>query len=328
MSPPDTPSAPADGGPFAADSASFAAALVGPTAAGKTGLSLALAEKIELEIINLDAMQIFRGLDVGTCKPSAEERASAPHHLFDIREPDQPLGAGAYASLAAGVVAEIQARGRLPLFVGGTGFYLRTLREGLAPVPTIPEEVRRDLAREVAARGVKDMHVELSQVDPRWADRVHPHDRQRIIRGLEVFRATGKPLSEHLEEPREGALPCPLVALVLDPGQDVLRVRIRKRVSQMLDDGLIGEVEGLLDAGLAPTAHGFQAPGYREVLALLAGKLDEKELAPQIARAHRHYARRQRTFLKREQGLVPVRSAEDALHAVEEASTTTDTVDR
>ena len=306
-------------GPSAAGGARFAAAVVGPTAAGKTGLALALAELREIEILNLDAMQIFVGLDIGTCKPTPEERDSVPHHLFDIREPDQPLGAGAYASLAAEKVADVQARGRLPVFVGGTAFYLRTLREGLAPVPAVPQELRQDLAKEVAARGVRDMHVELSQVDPAWAARVHPHDRQRIVRGLEVFRSTGKPLSEHLLEPREGALPCPLVALVVDPGQDILRLRIQKRVSGMLEDGLVEEVKGLLDAGVPPTAHGFHAPGYREVLALLDGKLADEDLAPQIARAHRHYARRQRTFLRREHGLVPVRSAEDALHTVEQA---------
>ena len=286
-------------------------ALVGPTASGKTDLAIQFAEKHGAEIVNLDAMQIFRGLNIGTAKPTAEEQARVPHHLFDIREPDDPIGSGAYASLAQEAVDEIIKLGKIPVFVGGTGFYLRCLRQGLSPIPEIATDVREELLQRLDQKGLTILREELEEVDPVWAEQIHPNDKQRTVRGLEVFHGTGLTLSHFQKLPREGGLNQPISVFYLDPGAEVLRERIEKRAVTMLEMGFIEEVSQLLEKGLSESTHGFRAPGYREVIDHLRGKLEPSELPPLIIRSHKAYARRQRTFFRSETDRIDVENLEE-----------------
>jgi len=288
-------------------------AIVGPTAAGKTGLSMEVAEHLGAEIVNLDAMQVFRGLDIGTAKPDVELRARVPHHLFDIRPPDHALGAGSYAALAQDVIQDIHDRSKIPILVGGTGFYLRVLRDGLAPLPEIPPELRSRLRERKDKDGLAVLRAELEAVDPAWAARVHPNDSQRTIRGLEVYEQTGIALSEHLEAPRVGALSAEVAPFLIQPTPEELRLRIEARAQSMLEQGWIAEVEALLLQGVDRDVHGFRASGYREILAHLDGEYDLDELLVRIIRSHKSYARRQRTFFRKEPGLTKVSSLDDLL---------------
>lgn len=288
-------------------------ALVGPTASGKTGVSLEVGAQCPIEVVNLDAMQIYRGMDIGTAKPTQEEFATVPHHLFDISDPSAQLGAGNYAVLASEVVSDILERGKIPFFVGGTGFYLRVLRKGLSPIPEIAAEVRGALKKELADQGLPSLRRELEACDPAWADQIHPNDTQRTLRGLEVFRGTGKTLSDYHKVPRTGALPQPMGVFVLDPPKEVLQERIEARVPLMLQNGLIEEVHHLLEAGLLPSSHAMGAPGYREVCQFINGELAEEELVTAIVRAHRAYAKRQRTFLATEEGILKVQHSDEVV---------------
>jgi tRNA dimethylallyltransferase len=291
-------------------------ALVGPTASGKSDLALQFAENNGAEIINLDAMQVFRGLDIGTAKPTQEERARVPHHLLDIREAHAPLGSGTYAVLALEAAEKILAQGRIPIFVGGTGFYLRCLRQGLSPIPEIAISVREKLHRRLELEGLPELRKELEELDPIWADRIHPNDKQRTLRGLEVIHGTGAALSHYQALPREGALPFPIIVAYLDPGAEALSERIETRAATMLESGLIEEVSSLLKGGLSEDAHGFRAPGYREVLQHLAGQVDRAELLTLVIRSHKTYARRQRTFFKGEEDRIQIVGLEDLEAAV------------
>jgi tRNA dimethylallyltransferase len=291
-------------------------ALVGPTASGKTELALQLAEQSNAEIVNMDAMQIFKGLDIGTAKPTAQEQARAPHHLFDIRSADSPLGAGAYTDLAKEKIEEIWSRNALAILVGGTGFYLRCLRQGLSPVPEIPIQIREALLDRLAVEGLPVLRTELEQVDAAWAEKIHPNDKQRTLRGLEVYNTTGMPLSHYQKLPREGGLGSPIIVTYMDPGQESLSPRIVKRAQIMIETGLVDEVRSLLKQGLRHDSHGFRAPGYREVLQHLDGTLHEDELIPAIIRSHKIYARRQRTFFKGELDRIEVNNLDDLKSAV------------
>lgn len=294
-----------------------AIAILGPTAAGKTALALEYATRASVEIINLDAMQIFRGLDIGTAKPTPDERQQAPHHLFDIREPDQPLGAGAYAELAESLCKEILARGATPLFVGGTVFYFQVLKQGLAPIPDIPATIRQELRAGLEEEGLPSLRLELERVDPEWAAQIHPNDTQRTTRGLEVYRHTGRALSTFLKEPRQGALSTEIHDFMVDPGPELLDERINIRAEEMLAAGLEQEVRAVLDRGYGTGVHGLTAPGYREVLAYIEGIIEPAELAPAIAQSHRRFAKRQRTFLRSVGELSPITTSselEEQLH--------------
>jgi len=291
-------------------------ALVGPTASGKTELSLQLAEETGAEIINMDAMQIFKGLDIGTAKPTLEEQARAPHHLFDIQEPDSPLGAGAYTELAKETIKALWEKGLPVILVGGTGFYLRCLREGLSPVPEVAPEIRDALQIRLSNEGLAILREELERVDPIWAEKIHPNDKQRTLRGLEVYNSTGSPLSTFQKLPREGGLGSPINVAYLDPGQETLSHRIEKRAEIMLEAGFVDEVRSLLERGLAKEAHGFRAPGYREILQHLDGTLDADELIPAIIRSHKTYARRQRTFFKGESDRIEVQNLDDLMRLI------------
>ena len=272
-------------------------AIVGPTAAGKTALALRVAESLDAEIVSCDSMQIYRGFDIGTAKPTAEERARVRHHLVDVAEAGELYSAARYVEEAERAIADIRARGKRVVLVGGTGLYLRALRFGLVDAPARDEALRRELYDEEARRpGI--LHLKLRAVDPLSAERLPPGDLQRIVRALEVHRLSGRPLgelhAEHGHAPRHEVR-----VMVLDPPPDALLQRIAVRVEIMLAGGLIDETRRLADR------HGRQARplhsvGYHEVLQYLDGGLGFPQLQPAIVAATRRYARRQRVWFKKE----------------------------
>jgi tRNA dimethylallyltransferase len=286
--------------------------LCGPTATGKTGAAIALCQALGGEVVSADAVQIYRHLDIGSAKPSAAERAVVPHHLLDVVDPAERYSAARYAADADEVIARIRARGHVPVVAGGCGLYLRALLYGLCPAPPADPAVRAELEAREAAEGAGTLHAALQRVDPPTAARLHPADLVRIVRGLEVYRLTGRPLSEHqaahgFAVPRHRA-----VIWGLDPGREVLDRRIDARVDQMLAQGFVDEVAGLLARGYPRGSPGLMCPGYRELAAHLAGELPLDEAVALIRRGHRRYARRQRTWFRKTRGLTWYPSA-DAL---------------
>lgn len=279
--------------------------LKGPTAAGKTALALALARRLPCEIVSVDACQVYRGLDVGTAKPNPAQRAAVPHHLIDIREPDQPYSAAAFQRDARRAIEGIVARGRLPLLVGGTMLYFRALQEGLSPLPPADADLRARLAAEAADRGWPALHRRLTRVDPVAAARIRPNDAQRIQRALEIWELAGEPPSVLQDRPRRGGLDREVVALAVAPAERaVLHRRIAERFRAMLAAGLVEEVRGLLERGFDPDLPALRSVGYRQVVAYLAGRLPQAELAERGISATRQLAKRQLTWLRAEADLV------------------------
>ncbi|MEM7308626.1 MAG: tRNA (adenosine(37)-N6)-dimethylallyltransferase MiaA [Planctomycetota bacterium] len=271
--------------------------LIGPTAAGKSALALEVAERAGAEILSLDSMQVYRGMDVGTAKPSAAERARVPQHLIDLVEPTERYHAHRYLEDAARAWHAVRERGRPALFVGGTGLYLKALTHGLFEGAPHDPELREDLNLRAAAEGSPALHAELSAVDPAAAARIHPNDAKRVVRGLEVFRGSGRRLSELQEEWKRAADGRPRTVVGVTPAPERLEQRIRARTRAMLAAGWIDEVRALLAAGgFGPTS--AQALGYPEIRAHLAGELDAAELEAAIALRTRQFARRQRTWFR------------------------------
>lgn len=284
-----------DGGPPAAW------ALTGPTGTGKSALGCALAERLGAEIIGCDSVQLYRGFDAASAKPSAAERARVPHHLVDCRAPDDPMDAHAWCAAARDAVAAVRGRGRVPLFVGGTGLYLRALQRGLIAVPSDPA-LRARLAAEVAA-DPRAAHARLATLDPVGAAAVHPHNTAHLTRALEVCALAARPASE-VRAAHAAALPgpdaLPLVVVALDGPDGWLRRRLQVRSVAMLEAGLLTEVRGHLVRGVPRGCPAMRAVGYREALAVLDGALAEAQLTAAIAAASWRYVRRQRTWLRRE----------------------------
>lgn len=273
-------------------------ALMGPTAGGKTDLGVALAQRLGAEIVSVDSRQVYRRLDIGTAKPDAAARAAAPHHLLDVVEPDEHFDAARFATLGRAAIADIVARGRSVLLVGGSGLYLRALTEGLCPAPPADPGVRAELAREMAVRGVEALHDELRAHDPEAAARIAPRDAVRVSRALEVLRITGQPLSTWQAAHRFSDRPYELLLLVLSPPSDELDRRIAARTHAMWDGGLVAETEAVLAAGFSPDAAPLQAIGYREAQAFLRGELDRDTAIERMRLATRQYAKRQRTWFR------------------------------
>jgi len=270
--------------------------LVGPTAVGKTSLSLALAERFSCEIVGLDSMQIYRHMNIGTAKATAEERALTPHHLIDVVDPDEDYHVARYVADAATACKEIIARGNRPLLVGGTGLYLKGLLEGLFEIPVVPETVRVSLKRRLAEEGRAALFTELNRCDPESASRIHPNDTHRLLRALEIFQATGRPWSEHLRAQQAQPALTRVLQLGLLCERDALYERINLRVEKMVAEGLLGEVEKLLSLGYAPGLKAMQSIGYRHMLQYLQGQWDWDEALFLLARDTRRYAKRQMTW--------------------------------
>ena len=275
--------------------------LAGPTASGKSALAVALAREFPLEIVSVDSALVYCGMDIGTAKPGAAERAAVPHHLIDIREPDEPYSAAAFVADATRLVSEIRARGHVPLLVGGTMLYFKALIEGLDAMPAADAGLRAAIEAEAAARGWPALHAELARVDPASAARLKPHDAQRIQRALEVWRASGRPLSSWHTGRRAATMP-PLIAL--EPASRAwLHARIAARFDAMLDAGFLDEVQRLRRR---PGLHGglpaLRAVGYRQAwealdAGLAAAALRERVRERGIA-ATRQLAKRQLTWLR------------------------------
>jgi tRNA dimethylallyltransferase len=274
-------------------------ALLGPTASGKSRLAMALAERLPLEIVSMDSAQVYRGMDIGTAKPGAAERARVPHHLIDVLDPDRSYSTGRWRADAMAAVREISTRGKTPLIVGGTMLYYRALAGGLDALPQADPEVRAAIDGEAAERGWPALHAELERVDPKSARRIGAGDTQRIQRALEVWRITGKPLSA-LQGATPGALPFALKAFALVPAdREALHGRIARRFDAMLKAGLVDEVKRLrTEYRLALGMPSMRAVGYRQVWQYLEGELDEAAMREQAIAATRQLAKRQLTWLR------------------------------
>lgn len=272
---------------------------MGPTASGKTALAVSLVERFPLEIISVDSALVYRGMDIGTAKPDAATLARAPHHLLDIRDPTETYSAAAFCDDARRLMADIAARGMVPLLVGGTMLYFRALLLGLDDLPRADAALRKELEAEAAARGWPALHAELAIVDPATAARLAPNDSQRIGRALEVFRLSGTPMSALLDRV-QSELPYRVLQLALIPSdRAVLHQRIAARFDAMLAEGLIDEVDTLrrryaLNADLPS----MRAVGYRQAWAYLDGEVDLKDLREQGIAATRQLAKRQLTWLR------------------------------
>jgi tRNA dimethylallyltransferase len=273
------------------------AALVGPTGAGKTGLAVALAARVPLEVISCDSQAVYRGMDVGTAKPSPAERAGVPHHLIDVADPAEELTAARFAQLADAAIADVTSRGRLPLVVGGTGLWLRALLRGLVEAPPRDPAVRAELEARVAAEGAPALHRELARVDPGAAARIQPGDPVRIVRALEVFRLAGVPLSELQLRHAGGAPRYEATVLGVNPPREELHARVNERASSMFARGLEAEAAELA-RDPAVRARLERVMGYREALLLAGGAIDRDEALRRTAQEQRRYARRQLTWFR------------------------------
>jgi tRNA dimethylallyltransferase len=296
-----------------------ALALLGPTASGKSRIALELAQRIPLEIVSVDSAQVFRGMDVGTAKPSAAERAAVAHHLIDIIDPTDSYSAARFRADALGLLREIQARGRIPLLVGGTMLYVKALREGLSALPQADAALRATIAAQALERGWPAMHAELARADPQRAARLKPGDAQRIQRALEVYRLTGRPMSSLLAGPIEPDLPFRLLQAALIPSdRGMLHARIAARFDRMLGAGLVEEVAALRRRyALHPGLSSMRCVGYRQAWQFLEGEITEAGLRDRGVFATRQLAKRQLTWLRATEDLFIVDClAEDATDRV------------
>ena len=272
--------------------------LAGPTACGKSAVALPLARRLNAEIISLDSMALYRGMDIGTAKPSSEQRADVPHHLIDIIEPHAEFSVAQYLHAAEAACRQIVARGRVPLFVGGTGLYLRAVLRGVFEGPPADQELRRRLEADAAVSGAAALHRRLQQVDPAAAAVLHPNDARRVIRALEVYEVTGQPLSEQQRQPALPPDERPQRVYWLWPPRDWLYDRINGRVEQMFAAGLLDEVRRLLasDRPLSHTAR--QALGYKEAIDHLQGRQTLEQAIEQVKTRTRQFAKRQHTWFR------------------------------
>ena len=275
--------------------------LAGPTACGKSSVALALAEQLRsesLEIVSLDSMTLYRRMDIGTAKPSADECRRVPHHLFDLLEPSQDFSVAEYVVAAESVCRDIVARGGTPLFVGGTGLYLRSLLRGVFAGPPANDEIRQRLEAEATSDGVESLHLRLQQLDPVTSARLHPHDLRRVVRALEVIELTGQPMSaQHREEPLAPDQR-PTNVVWLSPPRAWLYERINARVEQMLAAGWLDEVRSLLAEPQPLSQTARHALGYQELIEHLCGTRSLAEATELIQTRTRQFAKRQHTWFR------------------------------
>lgn len=288
--------------------------LTGATATGKTAIALALARALDAEIISMDSMAIYRGMDLGTAKPTSDEQAVVTHHLIDVVEPEEEYSVAQYLDAAAECFAEIRSRGREVLFVGGTPLYLKALLRGFFEGPPANWELRQEIESEADAIGSQALHERLQQVDPVAASLIHPNDARRLIRAIEVYRATGQPMSHQQTEFEEGRPAEACRVFVLQRSREEQYERINARVDQMLARGLLDEVKQLTSGGRSLGRTASQAVGYREALAHLNGELNVETMTERIKTRTRQFAKRQGTWFRSlsECRFVPISLEEDA----------------
>ncbi|VAX05653.1 tRNA dimethylallyltransferase [hydrothermal vent metagenome] len=280
--------------------------LMGPTASGKTDLAIELQQHLPLDIISVDSVMVYRGMDIGSAKPDAETLVRAPHRLIDIRDPAEAYSAAEFCADAEREISAIHAAGRIPLLTGGTMLYYRALLYGLSELPAADVATRQKLEAEAAQIGWTAMHQRLAEIDPPAAERIHPNDPQRIQRALEVYELTGQPLSVLQQQDRNKlALPYPVIKLAVAPeDRSVLHQRIELRFGQMMEQGLVAEVEALMARGdLNSSMPSIRAVGYRQVWELLSGRIDYTEAIEKSIIATRQLAKRQFTWMRSEKDL-------------------------
>lgn len=290
--------------------------ICGPTASGKTGFAIELGERIGGEVVGADSLQVYRYLDIGTAKPTAEERARVPHHLVGVLDPDQPFNAALYKEMADEAIGDILARGRVPLVVGGTGLYMRVLVRGIFNAPKPNELLRSRLKKELDAYGVEQLHNRLLQVDPDLAEKVEHHDRNRIIRGLEIFEQTGIPLSEHQRAHDFHGPSYEAMQIGLKIDRPCLYERIAQRTVAMIDAGLLEECKSLLERGFGRDLKPMQSLGYRQICECLAGEKTLEKAIHDIARETKHYAKRQLTWFRKDPDIHWVETPTDHLDSI------------
>jgi tRNA dimethylallyltransferase len=297
-------------------------AVVGPTAAGKSALALALARAFDGEVVSCDSTAVYRGLDIGTDKPSAQARAAVPHHLIDVCAPTETYSAARYARDAGEAIHGVTRRGRLPIVAGGTGFYYRALVRGLFPGPARDIGLRTRLDRVAARRGVEALHRWLARVDPASALRIQPRDRKRLVRALEVYLLTGRPLTAHFDETASAVAGYAVLPIGLTLPRADLRARVAARVNEQLARGVVEEVERLVASGVPETAHAFSGLVYRQIMDMRRGVRGLAATRDLIVQQNMRYARRQMIWFRKELGVVWVQGAgeSDAVQALARAS--------
>ena len=276
--------------------------VTGPTAAGKTDVAIEVARRFDGEVVNADSMQVFRYMDIGTAKPTLEQRAAVPHHLFDVVTPDVPYSAGRYAREARGVAEAIFARGRVVVLAGGTGLYIRSFLDGLIatgpPDAALRERLEREHATAVAQGDPLRLYERLASADPEAAARIHPNDARRTVRALEILEGAGRPASRVRDAHRFADRRYARLHLALDPGRDAVNERIDARCRAMIDAGLLREVRSLRDRGYGPELRPMQAIGYRHVNPVVDGLDTLANALVAMQKDTRQFARRQRTWLR------------------------------
>jgi tRNA dimethylallyltransferase len=274
--------------------------LTGATASGKTAVALALADRLPggAEVLSLDSMAVYRGMDIGTAKPTAAERARTPTHLVDLRDPDEEFSVAEYLAAAEGALADVRSRGKAPLFVGGTPLYLKCLLRGLFEGPGADWDLRREVEAELGQVGLAALHERLRLVDPLAASAIHPNDARRIVRAIEVFRSTGQPISHQQLEFEDPAPPEGLRVFALRREREDQHRRIELRVDSMIAEGLVDEVRGLTTGGARLGRSASQAVGYREVIEHLDGQFDLPATIERIRVRTRRFAKRQGTWFR------------------------------
>jgi tRNA dimethylallyltransferase len=270
--------------------------ICGPTGIGKTSVAVELARHFSGQIIGADSMQVYRYMDIGTAKPTAEEQACVVHHMIDIIAPDEPFDAARYAELAGRKILELDRKKIMPFVVGGTGLYIKALLHGLFNAEVFDAEVRRRLKQEAAVHGIECLHERLHRLDPESAERLHPNDRYRIIRALEVVETTGKPISRYHREHGFSEQPFEALKIALNMDRAVLYARINQRVDAMIAAGFLEEVKNLLARGYSADLKSMQSIGYRHMVEFIQGRFGWEACLRTLKRDHRRYAKRQLTW--------------------------------
>jgi tRNA dimethylallyltransferase len=279
-------------------------AILGPTASGKSALGLTLAGRLGGEIVNCDSTAVYRGFDIGTDKVAPADRRGIPHHLIDIAEPTEVYTAAQFAHDAERAIRDIHRRGKLAILVGGTGFYYRALTRGLFPGPGADERLRARLNRIADRRGTEALHRMLVRVDPSSGVRIMPRDRVRLVRALEVYRLTGRPLTAHFAATTSGIADCRVAGFCLRIPAALTAERVTRRVDEQFARGVVEEVRALLAAGVPPDARPFGGLVYRQIMEMLRGERDEAATRALIVQENRRYARRQLIWFRKEPNLV------------------------
>lgn len=302
-------------------------AIVGPTAIGKSRIGIEIAKTLKTEILTADSCQVYRGMDIGTDKPTLPERQGVPHRLIDLVEPDQSFNVGDFREHALQAITRLHEQGRLPLVVGGTGLYIRGLLRGLCPGPPANWPIRQALTQEATERGWPFLHKRLKQVDPVLAERLHPNDQPKVLRGLEVYQTLGIPLSKVQQQHQFQEAPYPFLLIGLTMERQSLYRRINTRVELEIEKGLLQETQHLMEQGYSRTLGSMKGLGYRQLAGYLAEEYSYEEAIRLLKRDTRHFAKRQLTWFRKEPGIhwitveesdIPTRAAERVLKKINE----------